>query len=96
MPTYEFERRNGTRIEAYFTHDAAPAIGEYVVIGNETVRRVASDLQVQKPKEYAHVARTAPPWHPAAKRHDPMGAPVFETKKEVAEFSAKTGLKWDP
>jgi len=100
MPTYEFERPNGERIDRAMLWDDAPACGETLEIDGETCTRVPSELAgTVQPAFEPLTAITLPPNMEGAPAYAPDGTPRFERRKDAAEFAkrnASEGLVWDP
>lgn len=96
MPTYEFEnRKTGTRVERFFSVDEAPSIGSFIVIGGKQYHRRPSTSQALVQPDCYHVSKMLHENHPHAPRVNSQGEAVFTTRKEIREFEAKTGMKYD-
>lgn len=101
--TFEFRDRKGGTHELVLDRDEAPAIGETYRLGRLTLTRIASLPEMKRPRDFYHVANSLHRWHPDAPRHTKEGKPVFCTRKEINEFTAKDEarskgkrvLKWD-
>ena len=59
MPLYEFEKPDGSRVEAFYAMQDAPRIGAVVAIDGAWCRRVASDAPLQ-PVWQPYWARSLP------------------------------------
>jgi len=98
MPTYTFEDDKGDHFEIGYPLADVPPLGAKIKGPNgRTIRRVPDFDSVQIGArvgnvESSHriVSQQVERWHSAAPRHDKSGRAVFNTKREVDEFLAKS------
>lgn len=97
MPTYEFQDvRTKAVVERWMPASEAVAIGHSIREGKRKLRRIASMPQALCQPDCRHVANTIPTKHlKHAPRPDDDGAVTFHNRKEIREFEAKTGMKYD-
>lgn len=97
---YEFQLVGGTEIiERYYRAAEAPEIGEVLMVGEKTYRRIFSTPDVdagvkQKVHGYPYVARNLPQHLPGAE-HAPSGNCIITSQRHEQEFAARHGLKRD-
>ncbi len=60
MPLYEFEKPDGSRVEAFYAMSDAPRIGAQVVIDGQPCRRVVSSAPGLQPVWFPYWARSLP------------------------------------
>jgi len=92
MPEYDFvDVKTEEPVVIFMFMDDALEIGTVIEHEGRQVRRVYSQgtsipgLAVEKPGGSMQVRK----WHPDAPRHDKKGFPIFNNRREAAEFSKK-------
>lgn len=85
----EFQTSDGRVVEDY--RDPPPKIGARCKVGGVWARRLPPRLSRPVVRDFAHKALQLPRNHPAAPRVDGEGVVEFHNKREIDEFSAKTG-----
>jgi len=97
MAQYEFQADDGEIIIREYPMTKAPKIGKVIKQGGKSYRRIiSSTLPEARIFEPHFVSHSLPRWHPDAPHHEPgTGKPTFRTMKEIREFTAKTGYKYE-
>lgn len=97
MPTYEFQDvKNGAVVELYMPMSEAPRIGHSIREGKRKLRRIASVPEGKVQPDCRHVSNLIPTKHlKHAPRPDVGGAVTFHNRREIREFEAKSGLKYE-
>lgn len=92
----------GQETFAWLPEPEPPPGGYFIDERGRQLRRKGPDVYDSAPSgrlvDYGHVAHSLPPWDPCAPRHTPDGKPVFQSKREVQEYVARTNgrMVWDP
>ena len=101
MPIYVFRTESGDLLEEWFHVEHAPVAGRWTEIDGQKAQRIYTVPQVVAHKDVHFVSQSLERNHPDAPAVNEKGQPVFESRKQVEEFCAKTktndpngGLEW--
>lgn len=92
-PLYQFTNEAGEEVEVLLGMDEAPEVGSTIEVDGQKLTRQFS-TQGGIVKNYAHVSHSLPrvkPSDPYWKKFDGAGRPVFTSKRDVEELTARIG-----
>lgn len=97
MAWYEFQSKDGDVIEREYAMGKAPKIGKSITVKGKKYTRIVSTSQPEvRYFDPCFVSHSLPRWHPDAPHHESgTGKPCFRSMREIKEFSAKTGYKYE-
>lgn len=97
MAQYEFQADDGEIIIREYPMTKAPKIGKTITHKGKKYSRIISTSKTEvRLFEPNFVSHSLPRWHPDAPHYEPgTGKPCFQNMREIREFSAKTGYKYE-
>jgi hypothetical protein len=96
MPHYDFEDKDGNRVELFLEMSQAPAWGEWGSFGGRRLKRVVETPVEPYVPDFTCTIRSQARWDPTYPRFDSNGHGVILSKREHREYQAKNPhLGWD-